>query len=309
MSPKSRRKQTSKEKREAFFQRGVEAYTRISTETGEIYPCPICARGFDRDALDRRLLTLEHVPPQSMGGKPVCLTCKECNNTAGHAFEFAPAQLQKVIKLAEALGQGKGKFEGPLTMTVDGHAVRGSATIDEGGVKFRVIEENNSPADLAAQHRHMQKLVEEGSTGIEYKLSTTFKATPRQVFLSNLRAAFLSAFAILGYRYALHPSLEIVRRQILEPEKEIIPQVASGKFEGGEDAPVPMVYYMDKPVEGIVVRLPSTMVVLPFPNLPVDDFYSTLTALCGPDGKLAMHLESIGWPVGPELRLDFEGRK
>lgn len=296
-------------KRESFFSRGVEAYRRIFNEVGEIYPCPICSRPFDRRALETGELTLEHVPPRSMGGRPICLTCKDCNSTAGHAFDFAPAELQTITTLAEALGKRKGKFEGQLTMTLGGHAVRGLATINENGVKLQVTGANNNPADLAAQHRHMQKLVDEGSTGAEFTLATTFKATRRQVFLSNLRAAFLIAFALLGYRYALHPSLEVVRRQILEPEREIIPQIASGTFNGGEYANVPMVYRIDIPLDAIGVQVPGALVILPLPSLPVEDFYSKLSALSAPDGNIPMHLQSIAWPVGPQLMLDFETRK
>jgi HNH endonuclease len=45
------------------------------------YGCPLCLRLFPRDQIDR--LSLDHVPPESVGGKLKVLTCEECNNTAG----------------------------------------------------------------------------------------------------------------------------------------------------------------------------------------------------------------------------------
>jgi hypothetical protein len=33
-------------------------------------------------------LTLEDIPPRSLGGKPIILTCKSCNNTIGHKIDY-----------------------------------------------------------------------------------------------------------------------------------------------------------------------------------------------------------------------------
>ena len=43
------------------------------------YVCPLCVHAFP--SIDD--LSFEHAPPESVGGREVCLTCKSCNNTAG----------------------------------------------------------------------------------------------------------------------------------------------------------------------------------------------------------------------------------
>ena len=53
--------------------------------------CPICLSDFDRlDVMAGTEVTLEHAPPKSLGGVPICLTCRPCNNKASfidqHAF-------------------------------------------------------------------------------------------------------------------------------------------------------------------------------------------------------------------------------
>ena len=51
--------------------------------------CPICLATFSRkiisrsDKQDKPVLTLDHYPPQCLGGRQVCLTCQNCNNTLG----------------------------------------------------------------------------------------------------------------------------------------------------------------------------------------------------------------------------------
>ena len=50
------------------------------------YACPTCCEVFFEKDLSPQLplyLTLEHVPPESMGGKGMTLTCNKCNSKSG----------------------------------------------------------------------------------------------------------------------------------------------------------------------------------------------------------------------------------
>lgn len=61
--------------------------------------CPLCMTYFDRSALNTKSdnhLTLEHVPPESVGGKVATLTCKLCNNQAGSKLD---SSLKKKIDI------------------------------------------------------------------------------------------------------------------------------------------------------------------------------------------------------------------
>lgn len=46
-------------RRGRFFDRGVAAYRQFTGISDELYCCPICEREFDRQALERKELTLE----------------------------------------------------------------------------------------------------------------------------------------------------------------------------------------------------------------------------------------------------------
>ena len=62
--------------------------------TGEYYACPCCLRAYGRDAPSDGTLTYEDVPPKSVGGRWLVLTCKQCNNTAGTRLD-AQARLRE----------------------------------------------------------------------------------------------------------------------------------------------------------------------------------------------------------------------
>ena len=65
-----------------LFDCGVQAARHIGKHSGELYFCPLCGRGFSRNALDpeapqERRLTKEDVPPKSHPGRSdvLMLTC------------------------------------------------------------------------------------------------------------------------------------------------------------------------------------------------------------------------------------------
>src|SRR5688572_24505180 len=94
---------TDARKRE-WFDLGAESFARERPGMFEqpIYPCPICLHPFGIEALtavlpeDKRL-SVEHVPPESVGGKELLLTCTPCNNTAGTAVDAHAKKKEDVL--------------------------------------------------------------------------------------------------------------------------------------------------------------------------------------------------------------------
>ena len=79
-------------KRKAWFNRGADALRCVLPEIPRSYLCPLCLNAFSEEALDQKLLSLEHVPPKNMGGSELVLTCKPCNERAGSGVD---AELKK----------------------------------------------------------------------------------------------------------------------------------------------------------------------------------------------------------------------
>jgi hypothetical protein len=66
--------------KQTWFLKGAQAFGKVAPEhRGKGYACPICL-GIS-SLLE--VFTLEDVPPQSVGGRPLLLTCGLCNGSAG----------------------------------------------------------------------------------------------------------------------------------------------------------------------------------------------------------------------------------
>src|SRR4051794_20557943 len=85
------------------------------------YPCPLCLRLYLPAALtgDPHLLTEEDVPPKSMGGKELLLTCIFCNGASGkiwdrHAINDRRAHDSALGQIDEAI---------PIALEIQGDVV------------------------------------------------------------------------------------------------------------------------------------------------------------------------------------------
>ncbi len=115
-----------------FFERGATALRNISAIDQECYCCPICSYLYLPEALEVDVLTLEHAPPQKVGGKPLALTCKECNSVAGYSLDLAVVQRQKLIDFTEALMGQRRNFKGRANFLIGGETLNINFEKDEG---------------------------------------------------------------------------------------------------------------------------------------------------------------------------------
>ena len=82
------RNMSNKNKRESIIEacsKQIESIPFITSDGVEFhmadaYICPLCQHVY---AIAHEALTLEHVPPESVEGKPILVTCKACNNSQG----------------------------------------------------------------------------------------------------------------------------------------------------------------------------------------------------------------------------------
>jgi hypothetical protein len=68
-----------------WFDRGAQAFGDAALAyRRQGYCCPICLR----ISASVSAFTAEHVPPRSVGGRPLILTCERCNGTAGTMVDW-----------------------------------------------------------------------------------------------------------------------------------------------------------------------------------------------------------------------------
>lgn len=195
------------------------------SETGEDiepeYICPLCFNDFYKKDLNNDVenpLTLEDVPPKSLGGTVKTLTCKACNNSAGHNLD---------VKLKELLNKKELHNFFPNSNTtarykIDDHQVNGTFKVDNNGKVIIDLDTNRS------NPRHLEEFTKKINPFGETKL--TFqpiqkRIDEREAEIALLRIAYLEAFSLCGYGFMLNGNLDKVRDQIKKPKSNILPKV------------------------------------------------------------------------------------
>ncbi len=216
-------------RRVGWFCRGVHAISCVvSPKPPEAYACPLCLGFFTRENLDAGELTDEHVPPESVGGNPLVLTCRSCNQASGSLLDKFVADEEKLRTF------GKPYSVGPIPGSVAIEGIRNNGSIRFDGGKFVMLGDpgQNNPATLAAHTEALERL----SSGSSLELRFRVRASPRLAAIGWMRSAYLAAFAVYGYRYVLQPAFEPLRETIANPEgAEFDPVVLQAPDEGALD--------------------------------------------------------------------------
>lgn len=165
--------------------------------------CPICLTEFNEsDVRAGKIVTLEHAPQESLGGKPACLTCKQCNTGPATAMmDRAVARHHQAQKLGGYHMTIQFDGQPPYTMSPENY------DIGEDEIRVRV-----SGDDVV------------GESFGQIRLRWT-EPTPEAVQLGLVKSAYLMVFSVLGatgYRYAQGQAVASIRDQLLSPEKERI---------------------------------------------------------------------------------------
>jgi len=148
---------STKKKKISLFQRGAAAAERY-TGTSDLYMCPICGNAFNMSDLLTGKLTLEHIPPSSVGGKGIALTCETCNKTAGYTIDAAVSGRADVINFTNVIANSESSL-----------GVKACLQIGEDSVNVQVLcEEDGTPNSAVGSSNcggvNVQVLCEEDGT-------------------------------------------------------------------------------------------------------------------------------------------------
>ena len=137
----------------------VDEYKKIiselpfQTEDGDSFPvtehyiCPICLETFNLNKLGDKandLLTVEDVPPKSLGGNPLLITCRKCNSSCGHNLDVY--LLNEIRYHDERMDFSKSKN---TMLSCNGTSIRAKVTKDKhSGLKFDISRQNNNPQQV-----------------------------------------------------------------------------------------------------------------------------------------------------------------
>lgn len=81
---------------------------------------------------------MEHVHSEKLGGKPIALTCKQCNSTTGYTIDAAIVNRDKLNKSVEALVRKNGSYEGNYSLKMGGETINVNLEVHNGNVTINV---------------------------------------------------------------------------------------------------------------------------------------------------------------------------
>jgi hypothetical protein len=196
---------------------------------GNTFICPICFAQFSEEGVDNGDLTDGHVWPDYIREKSRSkvallqrvILCKSCNNTAGSRGD-KQMQLREKIKDGERAGQLYDEREIQIITIPDKKPIKLRAKINirkrdtfEGQIIFPVDKRTgqwlrNNPMEqerflTATQNDEFSMIIEP-----PHELKSVLPP------VGWITSAYLLAFYTFGYRYILHPGLDIVRDYILK---------------------------------------------------------------------------------------------
>ena len=188
---------------------------KIQTVEGPIiqlidsYVCPLCLEIFTIDKISE--LTVEHIPPKSVGGTGSILTCKHCNNTCGKDLAIA-LQLELQIRDFDSVQLKDGVDSKVQCNDISVNCI---TKYQDKKILFTIDEKRNNPGTISQLFSELKNNTGEYTIKVDSKIGNK----PRNIEAANasiLKSAYLLAFWCLGYRYILHDSLKIVRKLIEE---------------------------------------------------------------------------------------------
>lgn len=300
------------DKREKWFIEGAPLFRRALEQIGLAdrlpsadphYACPCCLVAYP-EAIASQVLTIEHVPPDALGGKGMLLTCKRCNNEAGRHFDAHAIKRAEVHNLL--LGRGTNRPVRAVFLA-DGIPVRGEVQSSGSGWFMQGVPKQNDPTITEAHERALREASERGEAP-QFKFTITERFAPHQADVSWIRSAYLAAFAALGWRYILQAALDPVRELLKSDLPTDFPLIIG--FNPQMDSSARAVMIVDEPesLSSVHVVIGHYSVFLPDPwgTLTLQELAESLAASRDSEGKVTCTLNGLTapWPTKPLYLLD-----
>ena len=228
------------------------------------YVCPLCLKNaFYTENTTRHFtdsFSLDHYPPQNVGGAQKIMICKKCNNTAGHSFENS---LRERVVM-EAYNRKIPNIEIPAKSNIERVKgwLHGSVSItEEGSTVFKLANKTkNRITPLSEEEK------KSNNDGKGFKLNVTIPdINKKKVTKGLLKTAYLYCFDYWGYEFVFSAAGELIRK-VLNDEAEYPIDTPTLWFDNkasihtGVDIPIGMVC-IQKPKEilSMFVNIPMNI--------------------------------------------------
>lgn len=187
----------------------------VEFHMADAYICPLCLHAY---AIGNTELTLEHVPPKAVGGKPILVTCKACNSNCGADIDVCLTNELEIVHNLNHLDTVPLKTK----LTFNDFEINAQTTFSKTeGFKFMICPDDNNPIEFEGFMTEAKNAKE------RYEIKVVANITNRkrdydQANIALLKSAYLMAFHELGYMYVLNANMDIIREQIRNPKKDVL---------------------------------------------------------------------------------------
>ncbi len=287
--------------RKSWFQKGVKAFQEAFPGSPQLYVCPLCARGFSVEALDAKWLTLEHAPPESLGGSAVCLTCKGCNNSSGYTLDAQMRKRENLIEFAR----------GEMTEFRPARFEIGQATVNVyyyhggGGILVTGLPGNNASLSQSEFERELDDQCQAKPRDLRFRITPYLDRYESQLeHVGWLRCAYLVSFAAFGYLYIYQRRLEPVRHQLDEPHRNVLECFSATIPDAVPDESKFLLVEEPSQLRGIAIQMGRHLVFLPW---LMDDLYERIQEERNSKKHFQADMKGqlLLWPKHPMHLLDF----
>ncbi|MFE9381106.1 HNH endonuclease [Streptomyces sp. NPDC006855] len=302
------------DKREQWFREGAPLFRRaleqlqladrLPNTQDDYYACPCCLIAYPFEAVEAKVLTTEHVPPDALGGRGMLLTCKHCNNNAGRYFDvhaIKRANVHNFLLRRETNRPVRAVF------LADGISVRGEVQSYGTGWLMQGVPKQNDPAMLAAHEKALREASERGEAPT-FTFTLTERFSPQHADLSWIRSAYLAAFAALGWRYILRAALDPIRAQLKSNSPTELPLIIGFNPKADSNARSIMIVREPECLSSVHVVIGHYSVFLPDPwgTLSLQELAESIAGLSDETGCVTAELSGqvADWPTKATYLLD-----
>jgi HNH endonuclease len=197
------------ELRKRLFEKMAADLSTVLAGKPNVVLCPLCMREFGLDDLESKKLDIEHVIPKSAGGTVLTLTCHRCNIECGSEID---SHFARKVRFDEALRTG-----GELGARLKGKDLGAPAYLTFAGQQLHIRLDPTTPrmAEIL-QDRFGQYAAGERAL----HLNIIDNIDQSKLVAAMVKVAYLGVFVDWGYRYAMLPMLDWIRKGIRESGKE-----------------------------------------------------------------------------------------
>lgn len=281
------------------FYKCVEVIKKLTNNTVSNYICPICVNLFDKKSITNKTLTIDDVPPKSIGGKPLVLTCKSCNNDLGSKLDSQIKNYQDFVESVKTISTGKGQIINKVKYQVNGQEANAICRMNNSEISLNFLKKINNPKNIINIIDFLDSQTISENRDFKFSISPNVRFHIRYFDIALLKTAYLIIFAKLGYTYIFHNNYKIIRNQIINFDKEIMKNFIvrlNDNIKGFN------IFISKSPFKAILVQINNAVVVLPTIT-STNDFYAELSKYN--ENKINFETDPLVWPNEIELVNDY----